>query len=189
MKILGGKYKGRNFFMPKGLRCTQNLVRKAVFDILGQDMEGLKWLDLFSGSGAIGLEAISRGAQKVTFVEKDSKCFKVIETNVNLLELEPYENYEWPCEIIQADSFAAIKQFAAKGAKFDIIFMDPPYGQELAKKALKVLNAYDILHPNCRVIIQHDKRDILPKDLGRFLFVKQKKYGSTYLTILESHKK
>jgi len=70
MKIIGGIYKGRNFYMPAGIRPTQTIARKALFDILGQDMEGVTFVDLFAGSGAIGLEAISCGAEKVIFVEK-----------------------------------------------------------------------------------------------------------------------
>ena len=71
--------------MPEGIRPTQNLTRKALFDLLGQDLTGLTFLDLFAGSGAVGLEALSRGAQKVTFVEKDERSGEVIRENLDLL--------------------------------------------------------------------------------------------------------
>src|SRR3989338_8645565 len=85
MKIIAGQFKGRNFFMPEGIRPTQNLTRKALFDLLGHDLTGLTFLDLFAGSGGVGLEALSRGAQKVTFVEKDENNSQLIRENLDLL--------------------------------------------------------------------------------------------------------
>ena len=169
--------------MPFGIRPTQSIARKALFDILGQDLEGMTLLDLFAGSGAIGLEAISRGAAKATMVEKDPKCVDVINENIDLLSIEPNASGVLPYEIIQTDAFAAVKLFARQDKKFDVIFLDPPYGRGLAKKALKTLEGYDILHPNCTVVVQHEKREILPEKQGRFLTFRQKKYGSTTLSI------
>ncbi len=169
--------------MPFGIRPTQSIARKALFDILGQDLEGMTLLDLFAGSGAIGLEAISRGAAKATMVEKDPKCVDVINENIDLLSIEPNASGVLPYEIIQTDAFAAVKLFARQDKKFDVIFIDPPYGRGLAKKALKTLEGYDILHPNCTVVVQHEKREILPEKQGRFLTFRQKKYGSTNLSI------
>ena len=86
MKILGGKLKGRNFYMPAEIPPTQNLVRKAVFDILG-DINGVEFLELFAGSGAVGFEAFSRGAKMVTLVERVSSCLEVIHKNLQLLDI------------------------------------------------------------------------------------------------------
>src|SRR3989338_242258 len=85
MKIIGGELKGRNFYLPVHIRPTQNIVREAIFDLIGHDLSGLTFLDLFAGSGAIGFEAISRGASRVTLVESDFKCFEVLQKNVSLL--------------------------------------------------------------------------------------------------------
>ena len=90
MKILGGKFKSRNFYMLKDTRPTQNLTRKALFDIIGHDLSDMEFLDLFAGSGAVGLEAVSMGAKKVTFAEKNIRCVDIIyensppQTHVNL---------------------------------------------------------------------------------------------------------
>lgn len=183
MKIIGGQYKGRNFYMPKGIRPTQNIARKALFDVLGQDMGGVALLDLFSGSGAVGLEALSRGAARVTFVEKDPKCAGVIAENIRLLSAGAGRAGTVPCEIVQMDAFAAVKLFARQDKRFDAVYVDPPYSRGLAKKALKTLGAYDILHPNCTVVIQHAKREILPETEGRFLLFRARKYGSTFFSI------
>ncbi len=186
MKIIGGKFRGRNFYMPASIRPTQGIARRALFDILGQDMEGVTLVDLFAGSGAIGLEAISRGAAKVMFVEKDPKCAAVISENIGLFSLEKGDDGNLPCDIIQTDAFAAIKLFARQNRRFDVAFIDPPYGRGLAKKALKTLEAYDILQPNCVVVIQHEKKEILPEKVGRFLIFGRKKYGATTFSIYKN---
>lgn len=184
MKIIGGLYKGRNFYMPEGIRPTQNMIRKAVFDFLGQDLEGLTFLDLFAGSGGVGLEAVSRGAQKVTMVEKEERFCEVIRENLELLEVPLMgPNRQALYELVQSDAFAAVKLFTAQGRKFDIIFADPPYSPGLAKKILKTLGAYDIVSANCVVVIQHEKREILPETEGNLLRAQQRKYGNTILSI------
>lgn len=184
MKIIAGTYKGRNFYMPEGIRPTQNLTRKALFDFLGQDLTGLTFLDLFAGSGGVGLEALSRGAQKVTFVEKDERSSELIRENLGLLGVPLLgSNRQAVYEMVEADAFASIKRFAAGGRKFDIVFADPPYDLGLAKKMLKTLGAYDIVTANCIVVIQHEKEEILPESQGNLVRSEQRKYGSTVLSI------
>ncbi len=124
MRILTGKYKGRNISMPKGIRPTQNLVRKAIFDILG-DIEGLSFLELYAGSGAVGLEALSRGARDLTFVESDRDCVLAIQKNIASLKLQN-------CRLYQKDAPEAIKALEMNGRTFDLIFLDPPYHSSLA---------------------------------------------------------
>ena len=169
--------------MPFGIRPTQNIARKALFDLLGQDLQEVDFLDLFAGSGAIGLEAVSRGAAHVMFIEKDPKCAQVINENIRLLSGQWRDSAAPPAAVLQTDALAAIKDLSRQGRKFDMVFADPPFGHELAKKALKTLGGYDILHPTCTVVIQHEKREILPEKQGRFLLFRQKKYGSTFLSI------
>jgi len=183
MKILSGKYKGRNFYMPASIRPSQNIIRKAIFDIIGHDLAGLSFLELFSGSGAVGLEAISLGAGEVVMIEKDAKCHSVIEENITLLKLDPYDKDRPKIETYCMDAFVAVKRFSEKKRKFDLVFIDPPFGRELAKKALNLLSRYDILQPNCTVIVEHPKREILPEKAGRFSCFRQKTYGSSVLSL------
>jgi len=184
MKIIGGKLKGKNFYLPHGIRPSPNILRKAIFDIFGQDLRGVEFLELFAGSGSVGLEALSLGARRVTFVENDPWCVRVIEENIRFLGMDrDPRNFRY--EIIHADAFHAIKQWAKTDRKFDLAFIDPPYASGLAKKALKLLSAYGILHPACFIIIQHEKREILPESSGRFLLIRQKNYGSSWLTVYE----
>ena len=186
MKIIAGQLKGRNFYMPAEIPPTQNVVRKAVFDILG-DMSGMDFLELFAGSGAVGFEAFSRGAKTVTLVEHDPHCVEVIHENLKLLGIERSGIHSDPLMIIPADAFVSIKQLAKRNKKYDIVFLDPPFGHNLGKKALKALGAYDILHANCFLLIQVEKNEILPKQEGRFHLIREKKYGASNLVVYEGN--
>ena len=185
MKIIAGKFKKRNFFLPKGVRATQDVVRKALFDILGQDLEEVSFLELFAGSGAVGLEAISRGASRVVFVEKDPRAAEIIDLNIQRLNIKSADSYDDSYHVINSDVFIVVKQLAQVKKKFVVVFVDPPYGAELGKKTLKLLAAYDILQPDSSVVIQHDKHENLPDNEGRFFANKERKYGGTVLTFYE----
>ena len=191
MRIISGKHKGRVIKMPKGIRPTQNKVRKALFDILG-DISGLSFLELFAGSGAVGIEALSQGAKEVVFVEKDTRCIEVIEANLLLLSAKDIGGSAKICGggylsygIIGLDSFKAIEALAKNKKRFDIIFSDPPYYQGLLKKTLQMLGAYDILAPNGFIVMQHFKRDELPGKAGEFSLIKEARYGDTVLSFYQ----
>lgn len=189
MKIIGGILRGRNFYRPAAIRPTQNQVRKAVFDLIGHDLSGLEMVDFFAGSGAVALEALSYKAQLALMVEKDAKSLEVIRENMGLLL--SLENAPVPgnAELLTLDAFAAIKVLARQNRRFDIVFVDPPYGRDLAKKALKTLEAYDILRPNSVLVIQHDIKEVLPKPKGLLRLFKSRKYGTTQLSIYRPHPK
>ncbi len=182
MKIISGEYSGRNFYMPAHIRPTQNFLRKAVFDIIGHDLQGLRFLDLFSGSGAVALEALSCGAAEVCMVERDPKCVETIRENVMLLNPA---GRGLKAEVVAQDAFAAVKAFAREGRCFDIAFFDPPFDQKLGRKALKTLMAHDILAPHSYVIAQYGLDEKLEQPEGHFSIIKHKKYGSSWLTVLE----
>ena len=180
MKILGGKYKGRNFYMPAGIRPTQNVLRAAIFDLLGHDLSGLSFLDLFAGSGAVGLEAISRGADEVVMVEHNDLNAKTIQENGELLGIELGSKFS----LIHADAFSWVKRFSEEQRRFDIVFLDPPYGRKLAKKTLKLLDRSDILHAQSLILVQLETSEKLEVP-ENFTVVTQRRYGSSYLTLLQ----
>ncbi|MDD2679285.1 MAG: 16S rRNA (guanine(966)-N(2))-methyltransferase RsmD [Candidatus Omnitrophica bacterium] len=175
MRITTGKYKGRVLKLPKGIRPTQNKVRKALFDILG-DIEGLSFLELFAGSGSVGFEALSRGAGFLALVETNPDCLAAIKQNIELLK-NPQ------CAVYPQDAQRAIENFHKSRKSFDIIFLDPPYYQDLVKKTLQTLEAYDILSPYGLVIAQHFKRENLPGSLGVLSLFRQYKYSQTLLSL------
>lgn len=180
MKILGGKYRGRNFYMPAGIRPTQSVLRAAIFDLLGHDLSGLSFLELFAGSGAVSLEAISRGADKVVMVEHNDLNAKTIQENCELLGIELGQNFS----LVHGDAFTCIKRLSEEVKRFDIVFFDPPYGRKLAKKTLKLLDRSDILHAQSLVLIQCETSEKLeiPEN---FTAHTQRRYSSSYLTLLQ----
>lgn len=178
MKIISGIYKGKNVRACGSIRPTQDNVRKALFDILA-DIEGLSFLELFAGSGAVGLEALSAGAQEVVFVEKDRQAVMAIRDNIEGLGAkrllrEPI--------VLQKDAFKAIPDFFREKRVFDIIFLDPPYYQELAKKTLQMVGGYDILSGCGYCIVQHFKKDLLPEEAGHLALVRKAVYGDSALS-------
>lgn len=182
MKIINGEYARRNIYMPYGIRPTQNSVRKAIFDIIGYDLTGKTFLELFAGSGAVGFEALSCGASEVHFVDHNPKCIEVIEDNI--LIVKPAER-GLRAYVTHKDSFAAIKQFARENKRFDVVFFDPPYFLKLAKKTLKTLMTHDILHASSFLVGQYDKDERMPQVDGILKVVTDKVYGSSRLTVYQ----
>ena len=190
MRIISGKFKRKTIKMPKGIRPTQDKVRKAVFDIL-RDMKKASFLDLYAGSGAVGLEALSQGAHRVIFVESDRRCIKKLKGNLASVGVgveagsaveRNQPSIEGSYEIIKLDVIRAIKQLSQRNEKFDFAFLDPPYYRNLAKKTLKILSRYDILSPYGLIICQHSKREILPETEDGLELVKRARYGDTLLS-------
>ncbi len=175
MRIISGLLKGRNILIPGGIRPTQNKVRKAIFDILG-DIAGLTFLEIFAGSGAVGFEALSKGADRVIFIEKNHLCGETIKRNISLLKAAS-------CEVLSLDAQKAILLLHKRKEYFDVIFLDPPYYQDLGKKTLQTLGAYDILAPCGFIIIQSFRKERLPKETEKFVLVKEARYGDTVLAL------
>ncbi|MFH0839279.1 MAG: 16S rRNA (guanine(966)-N(2))-methyltransferase RsmD [Candidatus Omnitrophota bacterium] len=178
MRILGGEDSSRLIKVPKieGIRPTNNRARKALFDILQQEITGIDVLDLFSGSGAIGLEAISRGASSVCFAEKEEACLDVIYENIRQL------GYDNKTCVLRGDVFKALKHLDKEKRKFDIIVMDPPYRSGLAKKALLKISTYDIIKPSTLIVVEHNRNEDLPPLLGNLRAYKKSFYGDTALS-------
>lgn len=178
MRIIGGKYRGRKIGFPKSphIRPTQDRIREALFNVLAPGISGVNALDLFAGSGAFGLEALSRGAKNVTFVDNNFKCIRIIKENLRNIDIENR------AKILKMDAFRAIKKLSETGNKFDIIFLDPPYYKGLSKKTLISLNQYDILSHTNIIVVEHSKRDTLPYNINNIIFFKQKRFGDTVLS-------
>jgi len=178
MRITSGTFKSRIIKAPGGIRPTLDNVRKAIFDILGGSVEGAKVLDLFSGSGALGLEALSRGAESCVFVDNSRASVKAIKDNLEALGLESTA----VAEVVYADSLAAIRRLAGESVRFDLIFMDPPYYKEFAKKSLSLLADCDILTETGVAVIEHSKHDPLPDLNGGLKLLRTARYGDTLVS-------
>ncbi len=176
MKVLAGSLKGRNILVPKHTRAVSLLVKKACFDILGEEIINSKVLDLFCGSGSLGMEAFSRGAKEVVFVDIRQLAMVTLKHNLNLFKIAPF------CRCYQKDAFKAIKDFFRSKETFDFIFVDPPYHKETLTKVLQALAVYDILNPFGYVVgfcSPKEKR----LNLRYFSLVRERRYGQTALLI------
>lgn len=180
MRIIGGEFRSRLIEMPKGvdIRPTQDKVRQAIFNVLGNKLSGVNVLELFAGSGAFGIEAISRGAKHVTFVDNNGICIKTIEKNIESLQI-PYDKYE----VIWANALSVFSRIQKEGNQYDLIFLDPPYYKNIARKCLSNIDDYDILSPCSLVVIEHFKKDSLSLELNNLVLEKEKQYGDTIISI------
>jgi 16S rRNA (guanine966-N2)-methyltransferase len=177
MRIISGKFKGRVIKMPKGIRPTSDRVRESFFEIFKDRMDGADFLDLFAGSGAIGIEAFSRGAKTVSFVDDNTMNTKVLKNNLAQLGISASSS----AAVYNKNVSDSIKFFKKKGMVFDVIFLDPPYYNDMAKNTLIAILNYDILARNAYVVAETYKKEILPEEVGCLRKIRTSIYGSTKL--------
>lgn len=177
MKIIAGRFKSRVIKMPEGIRPTTDKVRGAFFEILKDRIEGANFLDLYCGSGAIGIEAFSRGAKTISFVDNNFKCIRALKKNLALLDMSGL----YSIEIYNKDVLRALREFRAKPLSFDIIFLDPPYRKELAKNTLIAILDCDILARNAIIVIEAYKKESFPDATGMLKKVRTYRYGDAKL--------
>ncbi len=180
MRIITGKAKGIRLKTLEGdaTRPTSERVKEAVFSMLMGDIEDREVLDLFSGSGQMALEALSRGAAHATLVDKALPAIKVITENAEKTKLIG------ECTIVKDEYLSFIRR--NKGRKFDIVFIDPPYASGFYSSALAAMLEHELLKPTTLIVCESGSDDIFTdKDLvSRFVAVKQSRYSNTYITIL-----
>ena len=173
MRVIAGSARRLQLKAPEGMdtRPTVDRVKESLFNMLNPHLYGCAFLDLFSGSGAIGIEALSRGAAKAVFVDKSEACTGIIRQNLNFTKLS--EN----AEIIKDDIFSAIKKLGQRGERFDIIFMDPPYNHEFENRVLEYLSSSPMVTEDTLIIIEASKETDFDwlSDAG-FHMIKEKVY-------------
>jgi 16S rRNA (guanine966-N2)-methyltransferase len=184
MRISGGEAKGRtlNFPSRSTQRPTTDFLREALFNLLGLAADQ-SFLDLFAGSGSVGLEALSRQAKKVAFVEKSKILIGVIRENVSLC------GYSEKCLIIHADIQSALRDLYRKKCRFNVIFADPPYNQGFIGETLKALKEYPVLQEDGIIALQHSIREQLTPLSDGWFVADQRKYGDNLLTFIRMDSK
>jgi 16S rRNA (guanine966-N2)-methyltransferase len=178
MRIIAGRFKGIRLHSPraKGLRPTSDLVRGALFNIMGEETQGSRALDLFAGTGAFGFEALSRGDEFVVFVEIDYKSAQDIKANIERLEVGSC------AEVITSDANRAIHRLKARADRFGLVFIDPPYASGLTQSVLMNPEFAEILESQALVIIEKSRDSDLA--LPDFLTLEStRSYGRTVLEI------
>lgn len=174
--------KGRKVKVRAGggeLRPTSSKVRESLFNIIGPKIRGSSFVDLYAGSGAIGMEAMSREADEVYFVESDRKRAACIEETLSGCGCRP------KAVIVKMKAASFIERSAKEGKKFDIVFLDPPYASGETGPLLEVLGKGEVLAEGAVVVAEHEKRTELPEEAGVLRKKKTYRYGDTTLTLME----
>ncbi len=178
MRIIGGEARSRQIDAPKGMdtRPTQDKVRESLFNILQWDLVGRSVLDLFAGSGALGLEALSRGAESAVFVDASRQAAKVIQDNVDRL------GFSGKARVIRDDWKSAVGAQAYYDRNvFDLIFLDPPYSMTNTGEMCGYMLSYGILAPHALIVVEHAIET--PPRLGPEFMAKDfRRYGDTGIT-------
>lgn len=176
MRIVAGTFGGRRLQAPGGLkiRPTPDRVREALFSILAPHLEGASVLDLFAGTGALGLEALSRGAERVVFIDEASEAIRLIRANTAICGAVER------AVIVQASVERALKRLSEAGDRFEVILMDPPYGKGFVGKTLPHLTG--VAHPGAIAAAEHHVKDVLPERTGKWLKSRERRYGDTAIS-------
>jgi 16S rRNA (guanine(966)-N(2))-methyltransferase RsmD len=174
VRVVAGAYGGRRLVAPSGdaTRPTSDRVREALFSVLGSRVEGARVLDLFAGSGALGIEALSRGAAEVVFVDRAPAAIKAVRANLAALGIE--------ADVRRAEARAALRAASARAEAYDLVFLDPPYrhAATLGRELSEALPA--VLAPGARVVSESDRRE--PLELA-FAMTDERRYGDTVIRI------
>lgn len=172
MRVISGKYKGKKLdgFNIPGTRPTMDRVKESLFAMIQNNVENSICLDLFAGSGALGIEALSMGAKACYFIDNSKDAIKILNANTNNIE---------GAYIMNSDYKKYLKNTTQK---FDIIFLDPPYHNNLLNKALKFIEEYHLLNKNGLVICEYENEE----PITNFTLIKEKKYGPKMIKIYQN---
>ena len=181
MRIVGGESRGRPLCAPAGdaTRPTADRIRQSLFDRLGQRCDGLAVLDLYAGTGALALEALSRGATRAVLVEQARPALVAIEKNIATL------GYSDRCRLVRDDVTRALTSLAARGETFDLVFSDPPYALRAAQSTLDLLASHGLLAAGARVVLERDKREAAATPPAGVALVDERSYGDTSVDLFE----
>lgn len=179
MRIVAGKAKGRTLLAPKNaqrIRPTADRVRESMFNILGQTCDGLAVLDLFAGTGALGFEAVSRGAASALLVDRDREALELCRKNADAL------GFTDQVEIVSMPVDRALAMLAKAKRSFDLIFIDPPYADEVGTEMVAALGTHQLVAAGGRICVEHSKHEEVPEQVGAFSRVDQRRFGETLVS-------
>jgi 16S rRNA (guanine(966)-N(2))-methyltransferase RsmD len=179
MRVIAGKYRSRTLRSLKGqmLRPTSDRLRETLFNILGTAVGGAVFVDLYAGTGAVGIEALSRGARHVIFVEQHASAVALIRRNLDSLEIGA------EAEILAMDAVRAIERLGARRVHAQFVFLDPPYAADLEyENALEALGESPLVAPEGRVIVEHLRKRELPERAGELELARVVEQGDAALS-------
>ena len=172
MRVITGIARGKKLKEPSNydIRPTTDMVKEAIFNIIQFDIEGRRVLDLFAGTGQLGIECLSRGAKEVTFVDQSKEAISIVKENLKICGLEG--------RVVQDDSIAFLK----RGVRYDVIIVDPPYATDLINTALSVINSVDILSEGGIIVCESSREKELPSMQSPYFMKKTYNYGKVKIT-------
>ena len=181
LRIISGDLKGKKLFTPKGFRIrpTADRIRESIFNIISARVAGSVVLDLFAETGALGIEALSRGASRALFIDNDKESLSIIKKNTTICGLE--ERIKIAKLNIGINSFDFLNDFP--GA--NLIFMDPPYNKNLIRPSMAKLSASSILEKDALLVIEHDLNESIPEDMPGYEKEDQRRYGKTLVSFMK----
>lgn len=179
MRVVSGSCKGRPLKAVPGTstRPTTDKVKEAIFNMIGPFFEGGSALDLFGGSGGLGIESLSRGIDSCIFVDKDSKAIQTIHKNIEAC------GFELQTEVYRNDAERALKAIIKRNLSFNLIFLDPPYKQQKLKALINSVDEAGLLTEDGYLVAEHGTEERLPDSIGRLVKLKAEVYGVTAVTI------
>ena len=182
MRIIAGTYRGRRLRAPRGhsVRPTADRLREAIFNIIGADIRGQTIVDIFAGTGAMGIEALSRGADHAVFIDKFPWALECVRANIEPLAISS----RW--DIIRWDAAQNLSCLATCAHRFDYAFLDPPYNQGLASRALAHLAACGAMSAGGQIVLEHALTERIDPRQTQMTLWDQRRYGKTLVTFLRS---
>lgn len=180
MRIVAGTHKGRRLLQPKdrSVRPTSERVKEALFSILGDRIAGVRFIDLYAGTGAIGIEALSRGATRATFVESNPASLNLLRANLERTGLAD------AAEVYSCSAETFLKRLETQREPLQILFADPPYSSDSVSMLLRSLGQGAIMTAETVVILEHPRKTTVPARAGRLILRRQYPYGDTTLSLL-----
>ncbi len=180
MRIIRGTSRGKKLrtLRSQAIRPTSDRVKESIFNILGEEIDGKHVLDLFAGTGNLGIEALSRGATRTVFVEKEKLAVDLIKKNLS------HCGFDDGFHIITGEVERAIRHLHRKGEVFDLIFMDPPYRRGLVQKTLGILQAHPLHHEGSILVIEHDRRETLSESTEGWTLARKRQFGDTVVSFI-----
>lgn len=181
MRVISGMLKGRRLVAPAGLstRPTADRIKESVFNILGSHVQSTMVLDLFAGTGALGIEALSRGADHAVFIDQAKAALTAIRTNIRNLGIGDQTR------VFQWNIAKGLKCLSSMPQAFDLVFMDPPYGSNAVVPALTALVACDVLAPSVQIVIEHSIREPLAISTLPLSVTDQRRFGKSLVSFVE----
>lgn len=181
MRVISGTAKGRSLKAVPGTstRPTTDKVKEAIFSMIGPYFDGGQVLDLFAGTGGLGIEALSRGMDKAVFIDIEKKSIDTIQYNVEVARLKDQ------VEIYRTDAARALKVLAKRAEKFQLVFLDPPYRMKGIAELMTTMEEQAIVEPDATIVVEHDAKDVLLETIGGFKQLRRADYGDTAVTIFK----